>query len=58
MKNEKLLKYLENLIEIKIEIALRQAASDYRMVRNLRIEELEPLRRDILEFLDNEKGDI
>ena len=45
MKNEKLLKYLENLIEIKIEIALR-------------IEELEPLRRDILEFLDNEKGDI
>lgn len=58
MKNEKLLKYLENLIEIKIEIALRQAASDYRMVRNLRIEELEPLRRDILEFLDNKKGDI
>jgi hypothetical protein len=58
MKSDKFLGYIENLIEIKIEMALRVAASDFRMVRVLRQEELEPLRRDIIEFLDKEKGDI
>jgi len=56
MKSDKFLGYIENLIEIKIEMALRVAASDFRMVRVLRQEELEPLRRDIIEFLDKEKG--
>lgn len=60
MTNEQFVKWIENLIDVKIAIAERQHNSDFRSVKYLRAEELEPIRKDFIKALDeatdNSKG--